>query len=766
MSGAGDPATAATPPAAPVRLAPFAALAVLAALQWASLLAEPPLAGLIAVALVAVLVAAALSRLQAADRDAGRRLGHRLAAPALIGAGLLGGLVLLGLPVRVLPPWNWDELGAGIDVGLRGLGGSFDYPFSAPGEWSRLLLIVAVVPLLIGAAALSFRPGRDPDRPPLAGLLVLVAALAIPATARPTGLPLLWGAALLVAAAVWLWGERARVLPAAALIAGCGVVAVPAATSLAGEEPPIDYRGWAFPGAEQGATFDWSQSYGPIDWPRTGQLLFRVRSERPNYWRAAVLDEFYADRWRRSGGGGEPVAGEPVGDAPGVARDQVWTQRASFDVVGLESPLVISPGSALQVRGLDGTERDPDGTMHTGAEPITPGSSYSLNAYAPDPRPGRLRAASRRYGIPLAAYTALALPDGADLESLVAPTHFAVPLWGHRRSGVAAARLLAATPYDRVAELAARLTAGSGNAYDAAVAVESHLRTGYRYDERPPERRLPLRAFLFRDRIGYCQQFSGAMALMLRTVGIPARVAAGFAPGTPLANGRGFEVTDLDAHSWVEVYFNRIGWVPFDPTPPTAPATPEIRGGALAGLGAGAFGRLGRIERGRGDRRARARAGAARAGAAAGGGVGAPLPPLGLLAVAAGLALVPPLRGFRHRRLSPADAERRELAELRAVLRSTGWSRRESTTLLVAEGRLRAGHLGAAANYVRRFRECRYGADDVATPSPAERRSARRELAASGGLRRRLRMLVLMPPGGPRRVRRDDRFVASVDRRT
>jgi hypothetical protein len=73
--------------------------------------------------------------------------------------------------------------------------------------------------------------------------------------------------------------------------------------------------------------------------------------------------------------------------------------------------------------------------------------------------------------------------------------------------------------------------------------------------------------------------------------------------------------------------------------------------------------------------------------------------------------------------------------------------------LLVAEGRLRFVSLGAAAAYVGRLRRRRYSADAVDPPTPAERRSARRDLAALGGLSRRIRMLLLMPPGGPRRVK-------------
>ena len=81
-----------------------------------------------------------------------------------------------------------------------------------------------------------------------------------------------------------------------------------------------------------------------------------------------------------------------------------------------------------------------------------------------------------------------------------------------------------------------------------------------------------LDTFLFGNKLGYCQQFSGAMALLLRMGGVPARVASGFAPGSYDRKRKEYVVRDLDAHSWVEAYFPGYGWVPFDPTPAIAPA--------------------------------------------------------------------------------------------------------------------------------------------------------------------------------------------------
>ncbi len=126
------------------------------------------------------------------------------------------------------------------------------------------------------------------------------------------------------------------------------------------------------------------------------------------------------------------------------------------------------------------------------------------------------------------------------------------------------------SPYLRVAELSRRLTADQPSAYDAVLAVEDYVRDNANYSESPPERPVPLNAFLFDDRLGYCQHFSGAMALLLRFAGIPTRVASGFTPGERQGQDS-YLVTGLDAHAWVEVYFEGIGWVPFDPTPAEAP---------------------------------------------------------------------------------------------------------------------------------------------------------------------------------------------------
>ncbi|MBI2935931.1 MAG: transglutaminase domain-containing protein [Chloroflexi bacterium] len=121
----------------------------------------------------------------------------------------------------------------------------------------------------------------------------------------------------------------------------------------------------------------------------------------------------------------------------------------------------------------------------------------------------------------------------------------------------------------RVKDLAQQLTASANNAYDKADALQSYLHT-LTYDTQIQP--LPRNAdgvdhFLFTTRRAYSDYFASAMAVMARAVGIPARVAAGYAPGTFDPETKLYVVRDSDSHAWTEVFFPGYGWVAFEPTP-------------------------------------------------------------------------------------------------------------------------------------------------------------------------------------------------------
>ncbi len=124
----------------------------------------------------------------------------------------------------------------------------------------------------------------------------------------------------------------------------------------------------------------------------------------------------------------------------------------------------------------------------------------------------------------------------------------------------------------RTAALAESITRDAPTDYDKAVRLEQFLLDSYPYDLGVgplPEGRDAVDYFLFEQQAGYCSQFATAMAVMARHVGLPARVAAGYLPGyiDPLTGAHIVRVGD--AHAWVEIYFQRHGWVAFDPTPRT-----------------------------------------------------------------------------------------------------------------------------------------------------------------------------------------------------
>jgi transglutaminase-like putative cysteine protease len=123
----------------------------------------------------------------------------------------------------------------------------------------------------------------------------------------------------------------------------------------------------------------------------------------------------------------------------------------------------------------------------------------------------------------------------------------------------------------RIPELARKISAGADNPYDQSLAMENYLRTNFTYTlnltGKPGSD--PLAHFLFETKAGHCEYFATAMAVMLRTLGIPSREVNGFLPGEYNYVAGDYIVRASDAHSWVEAYFPGSGWVTFDPTPPS-----------------------------------------------------------------------------------------------------------------------------------------------------------------------------------------------------
>ncbi len=139
----------------------------------------------------------------------------------------------------------------------------------------------------------------------------------------------------------------------------------------------------------------------------------------------------------------------------------------------------------------------------------------------------------------------------------------------------------------RIRTLAEEWTRGRTTSDDKAVAIMGHLQSReYRYDLGSPSGRSkqPLDDFLFESKRGHCEFYSTALAIMLRTVGVPTRNVTGFIGGSYNRFGKFYAVRQGDAHSWVEVYIDDVGWKTFDPTPPGDAAPKSELAGVWASL--------------------------------------------------------------------------------------------------------------------------------------------------------------------------------------
>jgi transglutaminase-like putative cysteine protease len=735
-----------------IELPLFLALAGFAMALWARLV-EPSSADRMALALGVVCVGAIALRLLARRRPSTLTT---LLAIATAAAAAIAALLAAGLPAHLLSPANWDELREQIRGGMGGIEQA-QLPYGGADPWVRLTLVLGAPAMIAAAGALAFWPARNRGRLRAAALGVLLACYGVAATLDNPGAEAFWGIVLLGLSVAWLWVVRlpaGRRAPAVSVALAAGVLALPLVAKL---NAPAwwDYENWSWFGAERTVSFEWNHDYGPLDWPRDGTTLMTVETDTPLYWKASVLDRFDGYRWQRAAPGDAAATAELRARAaiPGAGlerRHPGWVAAASFEFRALTSDVVIGAGITDSVDGIEGTLESDDGTLtHIGA-PLERGEQYSIVSYVPQPTSEQLRDApvarsTRRFG----GSTLLGLPASSSTAEPATSTGLAIsmPLWG--KPDPQATSSLLGSPYADTYRLALRWVGDARTPYDAVRAIEGHLRRDYGYSPSVPEHAYPLPAFLFADHAGYCQQFAGTMALMLRMVGIPTRVVSGFAPGSLNTSTGAFEVHDFDAHSWVEVYFRGIGWVTFDPTPGAAPAESQRLGGEFATAFRGPAPNPTTLEP-NGGGRPELKASEAAVVENGGGGPWAVVA-IGVLAALATAALAAAALAWRRRRrlVSGEDVEV-QISELRAALLRVGWKLGPRTTLLAIERRATGAARAAIRGYAAGLREYRYGAQPCAPPGPAERRALRGALA-EGGLGRRLRALLAIPPGGPAR---------------
>jgi len=734
------------------RLCGFVALAGFGALQWAQMVRPAASDALLACVVASAVAGALLSAVARREPPA-----HvRAAATLLVGFVLLViALAAAGVPLRLLGPRGWDDLAGGIAQGL-GAVSTVRTPYGGLEEWTRLVLVLGGCVLAGLAALLAFAPRRGGAfGVPIAAAVALGALYTVPVMQHDIRLPYLAGLLFALLLAAFLWLERVQRRSAGAAVALVAVAALggyAVAPSLDGERPLLDYEELAQSlSASTTTQYRWNHDYGPLDWPRDGREVLRVRAQHRAYWKAVNLVAFDGVRWVQD-------TGQARDRLETAVFDRDWVQRIRVTLRGLRTSQFVAAGSTLDI--IDpprlATSNTP-GVYESAGEPLRRGHAYRALVYTPRPSAAQLRDAGSTYdGVPR-EYGVMRLPQAAGAPVGGAGAGTVVFAWWNEGGppilvgggGTDGTSALQDSPYGRVYALAQRLRAGAQTPLGYVRAVERYLaRDAFSYTETPRASRAPLADFLLRDRAGYCQQFSGAMALLLRMGGVPARVATGFSPGALDGERREYVVRDTDAHSWVEVFVPGVGWVTRDPTPADSPARSQVTD--VAEDGADPTVAFGGSERALG-RTPEGAAGATPAAPADEGGPSA----LAVIAIALGALTAAAVIGALlvrrpRRRGGAADAGvDGELAELHRALRRSGRTPPPQMTLDVLARRLDGT---PAQGYVQTLAAARYGYGD-GRPTAAQRAALRRELAAGLGLRGRLRAWWALPPGRPVRPR-------------
>jgi transglutaminase-like putative cysteine protease len=490
------------------------------------------------------------------------------------------------------------------------------------------LVLAAVFAFSLAVALLAA------ERKPVAAAVVVLVGAAWPATLLGPSHGFAMGAAILGAALVLLAGLGSRRIPALALpavaIVAAGAVAVGSAT--AARHGLVHWQTWNLAHVAAGPVgvgFVWDAQYGGLEWPAHPTVVLEVQSQqRPAYLRAAVLDDLVGDRWSlglpRSADSLEPAAAL---DPRNQTRETVTVDSlADSRLVGGSIPIRFSVGGAPLT--------EPERGFASLDQNFPRGFQYTVSSYSPRPTAAELRRLAPQYPLVLSEDGLLDVGRGVTMPAFGSPDRAATE-----------ETLLTVNPdlnsYVQLARLADEVAGRARTPYDAVASLENWFISsgGFRYSNHPTLIQPALVGFVTQTHAGYCQYFAGAMTLMLRYLGIPARVAVGFAGGTYSSKSHAWLVTDRDAHAWVEVWFKGYGWLPFDPTPaaPGSSRQPTLAG-TVAAAGSGGKGGPSGPAKGAGGRRgsgavadklsrqnglvgphARAAAGAA-AGSAGGGG--------------------------------------------------------------------------------------------------------------------------------------------------
>ena len=546
---------------------------VVVAVAWLRL--EQPVGSLWRVLALLVLALGAALPSRRAFRAVGAVAAIMIAAQVAVGVDLV--------PWRV----NHPRSGFGLADSLSALGTQFGNGFSdfygthLPFDprvhvamhqlvLSGLFLFALGVALLVAA------------RKPVAGALMLLLGAGWPATLLGPSRGVAMGAAILAAALAILAGLGSRRLPALAIPAGAvvAVAAIAVGSATAARHGLVHWQSWNLAHVATGPTnvgFVWNAQYGGIRYSGHPTTVLEVQSaQAPTYLRATVLDDFRDDAWAI----GLPRPADSL--EPAAARRRSNQTRQVVTVTALADPHLVGGSIPMRFEAAAGAPlvRSQPGFAALNQN-LPQGFRYTVWSHTDRPSPAALRRSPPDYPPELSTEGLLTVADGLRVPPFGSPSRTIV-LHGLATPGT---DLYAYRPLERLAE---RVTAGSRTPFDAVERLQDwFLSIEFRYTNNPKVVGPALVGFVTRTHAGYCQYFAGAMALMLRYLGIPARVAVGFAGGAFDSKKHVWKISDREAHAWVEVWFKGYGWLPFDPTPAAAGAAPRVTQAGVPAIDAG-----------------------------------------------------------------------------------------------------------------------------------------------------------------------------------
>ncbi|MFD0485540.1 transglutaminase family protein [Kineococcus sp. GCM10028916] len=387
----------------------------------------------------------------------------------------------------------------------------------------------------------------------LSVLVVLAAAGVSPVAALVGPLAVVWSGVLVgfagaVPHRVGGAAQRARTLRAVAAAGVAGVLLfllVPAGGGASSAGGALGRAAASAAGGERSAAPRSGAAYagGDLDLSSRGELpqteLVSVPADSPGWWRSAVLDTYDGRTWT-----GGPVASWSSGPSPAGDGSSQWSAVGEDGATGPQRVDVVEPVSG-----------DYPALLSAGAPVAVSSPGVDLRVV-----PSGAAAWLGPVGSPYAVTSALTPTVDARAGSPAGVGAGEAPVDEQRW-----VQLPSSLP-QRVRDLGVRLAAGRGPVA-AARAVNEHLHASARYSLDAP---VPatgedaVDAFLFEDRIGFCEHFASAEVVLLRSAGIPARLVTGFGGGTDAGGRRVFR--GADAHAWVEVWVPGQGWTTSDPT--------------------------------------------------------------------------------------------------------------------------------------------------------------------------------------------------------